>query len=575
MEMIHLTIDGQEITVPKGTTIVKAAREIGVEIPTLCYWEGIHEIGSCRVCVVEVKGAKTLLPSCITQVSEGMEVITHSPRVRRARKSIVNLLLSDHPEECLTCGKAGKCELQELSRNMGIRSNSYEGEHSKQYYDESTPSIIRDSSKCVLCRRCLSVCSQVQGVNAIAPIGRGFRTTISPAYRDELSEASCVLCGQCAMVCPTGALMERRHTEEVWKALEDKDLHTIIQVAPAIRASIGEEFGMAPGTVVTGRLVAALRRMGFDKVFDTVFTADLTIVEEGHELLERMEKGGKLPMITSCSPGWIKFIEHQYPDLLDHVSTCKSPQQMFGAIMKTYYAEKMGIDPQRIFTVSVMPCTAKKFEASRPEMGRDGYRDVDVVLTTRELADMLREAGIDFNSLEDQAFDIPFDQGSGAGVIFGNTGGVMEAALRTVYELVTGQELPGLSMGAIRGLEGAKDAQVTLGDSEVRVAVAHGLANVRALLEDIQEGRSPYQFIEIMCCPGGCIGGGGQPIPTNDEIRRARIEGLYREDEGLPLRKSHENPAVQELYEAFLGKPLGEISHQLLHTHYSPRNTPK
>jgi iron-only hydrogenase group A len=419
------------------------------------------------------------------------------------------------------------------------------------------------------------VCSQVQGVNAIAPIGRGFKTTISPAYRDELSEASCVLCGQCAMVCPTGALMERRHTEEVWKALEDKDLHTIIQVAPAIRASIGEEFGMAPGTVVTGRLVAALRRMGFDKVFDTVFTADLTIVEEGHELLERMEKGGKLPMITSCSPGWIKFIEHQYPDLLDHVSTCKSPQQMFGAIMKTYYAEKMGIDPQRIFTVSVMPCTAKKFEASRPEMGRDGYRDVDVVLTTRELADMLREAGIDFNSLEDQAFDIPFDQGSGAGVIFGNTGGVMEAALRTVYELVTGQELPGLSMGAIRGLEGAKDAQVTLGDSEVRVAVAHGLANVRALLEDIQEGRSPYQFIEIMCCPGGCIGGGGQPIPTNDEIRRARIEGLYREDEGLPLRKSHENPAVQELYEAFLGKPLGEISHQLLHTHYSPRNTPK
>ncbi|MGI6705170.1 MAG: NADH-dependent [FeFe] hydrogenase, group A6 [Clostridia bacterium] len=575
MERIHLTIDGQEIAVPKGTTILKAAREAGVEIPTLCYLEGIHEIGACRVCVVEVKGAKTLLPSCITQVSEGMEVIIHSPRVRRARKSIINLLLSDHPEDCLSCGKAGRCELQEMARNLGIRDNPYVGEHSRQYYDESTPSIIRDSSKCILCGRYLSVCSQVQGVNAIAPIGRGFKTTISPAYRDELSEVSCVLCGQCTIVCPTGALMERRYTEEVWKALEDKDLHTVIQVAPAIRASIGEEFGMVPGTIVTGKLVTALKRMGFDKVFDTVFTADLTIVEEGHELLDRMEKGGKLPMITSCSPGWIKFIEHQYPDLLDHVSTCKSPQQMFGAIMKTYYAEKMGVDPKRIFTVSVMPCTAKKFEASRPEMGRDGYRDVDAVLTTRELADMLREACIDFNSLEDQPFDNPFDQGSGAGVIFGNTGGVMEAALRTVYELVTGQELPGLSMKAIRGLEGAKDAQVSLGDSEVRVAAAHGLSNVRILLEDIKEGRSPYQFIEIMCCPGGCIGGGGQPIPTNDEIRRARIEGLYREDEELAVRKSHENPVVQELYEDFLGEPLGELSHRLLHTHYTPRYTPK
>ncbi len=571
MSMIELTIDNKRIKTDKNSTILEAARQVGITIPTLCYLEGVHQIGSCRVCVVEVKGAKNLVPSCITKVQHDMEVVTNSERVRSARRTMVNLLLSNHPDDCLSCGKNQKCELQKLAYQLNIRENPFHGQPSKAVYDDSSPAIIRESSKCILCRRCLTVCNSIQKVGVIAPLGRGYDTVISPAYGQPIMEATCVQCGQCTTVCPTGALMERSYIEEVWDALADPSKHVVVQIAPAIRASIGECFGYEPGTVLTGKLVSAVKALGFDKVFDTNFTADLTIMEEGSELLHRIKSGGKLPMITSCSPGWINFVEQFYGDILGHISTCKSPQQMFGPVIKTYYAKKMDIDPENIYSVSVMPCTAKKYEARREEMRSSGFWDVDAVLTTRELAAMITEAGIQMDKVDEQHFDIPFGEGSGAGAIFGNTGGVMEAALRTVYKLVTGKELENIELTDVRGLEGVKEATINLGGKDVSVAVVHGLGNIREILDQIREGKSPYTFIEVMCCPGGCIGGGGQPIPTNDEIRKKRIEGLYKADRNLEIRRSHENPYVQMLYDEFLGAPLGEMSHKLLHTHYKDR----
>jgi NADH-quinone oxidoreductase subunit G/NADP-reducing hydrogenase subunit HndD len=542
-----------------------------VKIPTLCYLEGLNEIGSCRLCVVEIEGARTLAASCVTPAAQGMVVHTNTKQVREARRAVLELIISNHPFECLTCVRSGSCELQALAESLGIREVRFEGAKAHHPVDDSTPSIVRDPDKCILCRRCVAVCEQVQGVSAINVSGRGFDSVVSPAGELPLNDAACTLCGQCILVCPTGALSEVDSTRKVWEALGNPKKHVVVQTAPAIRVALGEEFGLAPGSIVTGQMVAALRALGFDRVFDTNFTADLTILEEGNELLQRLTTGGTLPMITSCSPGWIKFIEHFYPDMLGNLSTCKSPQQMFGALAKTYYAEKAGVDPAEMFVVSIMPCTAKKFECERPEMRSSGYQDVDAVLTTRELARMLREAGIDPTALEPAAYDAPLGIGTGAAVIFGATGGVMEAALRTVYEVVMKKELPSLDFREVRGFEGIKEAEVALGDTTVRVAVAHTLGNARRLLERVRSGEASYHFIEIMACPGGCIGGGGQPIGTNTERRLERIDAIYQADRDLPLRKSHDNPEVKQLYEEFLGEPLGHKSHELLHTHYTAR----
>ncbi|WP_338832938.1 NADP-reducing hydrogenase subunit HndD [Moorella humiferrea] len=570
MSTVKLTIDNIPVEVEAGTTILKAAEKAGIHIPTLCYLEGINEIGACRVCVVEVEGARTLMASCVAPVAEGMVVKTNSPRVRMARRLNVELLLSNHKMECPTCIRNLNCELQSLAQELGIRQVRFEGKKSEYPIDDSTPAIIREPDKCILCRRCVAVCEKVQGVKAIAPIGRGFDTVIAPAFQDKLLNIPCVECGQCTLVCPVGALYEKDYTSEVWAALADPEKFVVVQTAPATRVSIGQEFGLPPGSINTGQMVAALRRLGFDRVFDTDFTADLTIMEEGSEFIERFTKGGPLPLITSCSPGWIKFMEHFYPEFIPNVSTCKSPQQMFGAVAKTYYAQKVGIDPAKMVVVSIMPCTAKKFECQRPEMRDSGYQDVDYVLTTRELARMIKEAGIDFKTLPEEQYDDPLGESTGAAVIFGATGGVMEAALRTAYELITGKTLPSLDFHDVRGLEGIKEATVDIEGTKVRVAVAHSLGHARQLLERVKAGEQ-YHFIEIMCCPGGCIGGGGQPIPTTTEIREQRIKGIYQADAQMPIRKSHENPSIQTLYREFLGKPLSEKSHHLLHTHYTPR----
>lgn len=577
MEMVELTIDGQKIKAPKGSTVLEAARSAGIKIPTLCHLKDINEIGACRVCVVEVQGARSLQASCVLPVSEGMVIRTNSPAVRESRKTTVELLLSDHKRECLTCVRNTNCELQNLAEELGIRDIPYEGEKSKHPIDDFSPSIVRDAEKCILCRRCVSACSKLQGVAVISPNERGFETVIAPAFNQSLNDVACTMCGQCINVCPVGALKEKEEIDKVWEALADPEKHVVVQTAPAIRVSLGEEFGLEMGSPVMGKMVAALRRLGFDKVFDTDFTADLTIMEEGHELLERLEKGGKLPLLTSCSPGWVKFCEHYYPEFLENISTCKSPQQMFGALAKTYYAEKAGIDPSKVFVVSIMPCTAKKYEAQRPEMRDSGYQDVDVVLTTREAARMLKEAGIDLKTLPEEEFDEPLGISTGAGAIFGATGGVMEAALRTVYEVVTGKELENLDFVEVRGVEGIKESEVELNGKKIKVAVAHGLANARKVLDMIKNGEAEYHFVEIMCCPGGCVGGGGQPIVTAQErwerdYREVRGKAIYEVDKNMPLRKSHENPAVKALYEEFLGKPLGEKSHHLLHTHYTPRS---
>ncbi len=568
---VTLTIDGRQVTVQAGTSVLEAATQAGVKIPTLCYLEGLNEIGSCRLCVVEIEGARTLAASCVTPAAQGMVVHTNTKQVREARRAVLELIISNHPFECLTCVRSGSCELQALAESLGIREVRFEGAKAHHPVDDSTPSIVRDPDKCILCRRCVAVCEQVQGVSAINVSGRGFDSVVSPAGELPLNDAACTLCGQCILVCPTGALSEVDSTRKVWEALGNPKKHVVVQTAPAIRVALGEEFGLAPGSIVTGQMVAALRALGFDRVFDTNFTAYLTILEEGNELLQRLTTGGTLPMITSCSPGWIKFIEHFYPDMLGNLSTCKSPQQMFGALAKTYYAEKAGVDPAEMFVVSIMPCTAKKFECERPEMRSSGYQDVDAVLTTRELARMLREAGIDPTALEPAAYDAPLGIGTGAAVIFGATGGVMEAALRTVYEVVMKKELPSLDFREVRGFEGIKEAEVALGDTTVRVAVAHTLGNARRLLERVRSGEASYHFIEIMACPGGCIGGGGQPIGTNTERRLERIDAIYQADRDLPLRKSHDNPEVKQLYEEFLGEPLGHKSHELLHTHYTAR----
>ncbi|MBR0599336.1 NADH-dependent [FeFe] hydrogenase, group A6 [Sinanaerobacter chloroacetimidivorans] len=605
--MINLTINNKRITAEEGTTILEAAKQNNILIPSLCYLEGVHKIGSCRICVVEQEGAKNLQASCMTAVSEGMVIHTNSDRVRKARKILYELMLSDHPKDCLKCSRSQNCELQKLGELIQVDESRFEGAKSKDFIDETSPSIARDNSKCILCKRCVTICNEVQGVGILNPQFRGFSTEVSPGSELPLGSAACTYCGQCTTVCPVGALKEKDSTKAVWEALLHTNKTVIVQTAPAIRVALGEEFGYEPGTIVTGKMVSALKEMNFDYVFDTNFTADLTIMEEGTEFLgrivsylysqkvidtEKLEKlgfkptdtGPTLPMITSCSPGWIKYIEHYYPEQIEHLSSCKSPHMMLGALCKSYFAEKIQVDPKDVFVVSVMPCTAKKFEITRPEMINNGVSNVDAVLTTRELAKMIKNSGIEFVSLPEGVMDHPLGLSSGAADIFGAPGGVMEAALRTVYEIVTGRELPfdKLHVVPIQGLERIKTAELTIEDAKeeweflngitVKVATTSGLKGASLLMEEIQRGESPYHFIEVMGCPGGCISGGGQPRPTNDEVRKKRIQAIYAEDEGKALRKSHENPYIENLYQEYLGKPLGHRSHELLHTHYTKRS---
>lgn len=617
MNKINLTINNKTVQVMEGTTIFEAARQHNILIPHLCYLENVHQFGSCRICVVEVEGLKNLMASCVTEAKEGMVVHTNSERVRKVRKVLYELILSDHPKECLSCWRNQNCELQELGNTIQVSDHRFEGERSKEFIDISSPSIVRDSSKCILCRRCVTVCNQVQGISLMNPHKRGFQTFIGPSDDELLGESVCTNCGQCVLVCPVGALKEKNSTDLVWEALNDKSKTVIVQTAPAVRAALGELFGYEPGTLVTGKMAAALHEMGFDYVFDTNFAADLTIMEEGTEFLERVKalfgpetikarQKGKIerlsakegaekfstkgkheavfPMITSCSPGWIKYIEHQYADLLPHLSSCKSPHMMLGALAKSFFADRKGLDPKDIFVVSVMPCTAKKFEIQRPEMYNNDCPNVDAVLTTRELGRMIKDAGIVFEELPEGKFDSPLGLSSGAADIFGTTGGVMEAALRTVYELVTGRELPAekLHIKPLVGLEKSKTAELRiekplpdyafLDGIVLKVAVTSGLSGAGMLMEEIADGRSPYHFIEVMGCPGGCISGGGQPRPVNDAVRKARLQAIYREDEGKVLRKSHENVDILSLYKEFLGAPLGHRSHELLHTSYTVRS---
>jgi len=585
--VINLKINGKQIITEEGITIMEAAKANNISIPNLCYLENVHKFGSCRICVVEVKGAKTLQASCMTTVSEGMEVHTNSEKVRKARKVLYELLLSDHPKDCLSCKRNQSCELQELGKTLGVEETRFEGEFSDRGLDTSV-SIVRDMSKCILCRRCVTVCNEIQGTGVLNAQNRGFDTVIGPAMDLPLGEVNCIFCGQCTLVCPVGALEETDGIQKVWKAIHDKSKHVVAQVAPAVRVAIGEEFGCEPGTIVTGKLAAALHALDFNDVFDTNFAADLTIMEEGTELLTRLKNaltgsGAVLPMITSCSPGWIKYIEHKYPRQLEHLSTCKSPHMMLGALIKSYYAEKINVKPQDIFVVSVMPCTAKKFEIARGEMKNNGEPNVDAVLTTRELAAMIKEAGIDFMALSEEEFDHPLGMSSGAADIFGLTGGVMEAALRTVYELVTERELPfeKLHVTPIVGLRQVKTAEITIQNPieayqyldgiTLKVAVTSGIKGANQLMEEIEKGKSPYHFIEVMGCPGGCITGGGQPRSGDPEFKVKRLKGLYREDEGKTLRKSHENPYITAIYKEYLKYPGSHKAHELLHTHYVKR----
>jgi len=575
MKMVNLTIDGVKAQVPENTTVLEAARSINISIPTLCYLKDINKVGACRMCVVEVKGARSLQAACTLPVAEGMEVKTNSKKVREARATILKLILARHERECLTCSRNLNCELQKLAEEMGIDTVDYEGERNHYRVDQVSPSIVRDQNKCILCGRCINVCKNIQGTGVINFASRGINTAVTTYFDKSLAEVACINCGQCIKACPVGALREKDDRDRVWEALDNDELFVIAQTAPAVRVALGEEFGMPVGTNVEGKMVAALRRLGFDKVFDTDFAADLTIIEEGTELLNRLKNGGKLPMITSCSPGWIKYCEHYHNDFLDNLSTCKSPHQMLGALAKSYYAEKMGIDPKKIFVVSIMPCTAKKFESKREELSVDGLPDVDAVLTTRELAKMIKEAGIDFTILEDDTFDKVMGQSTGAAVIFGATGGVMEAALRTVADILTGQDLQQIDYTPVRGLEGIKEATVKIGDNEIKVAVAHGTGNAGKLLDRVRNGEVQYHFIEVMACPGGCINGGGQPIimdkDKTEEVCRLRAQGLYKIDKNMTYRKSHKNPEIKALYDEYLGEPNGEKAHHLLHTHYVKR----
>lgn len=585
--MVQVTINGKQLTVDETATIMEAAAQAGIRIPSLCHLKGVHTYGSCRICVVEVEGARNLQASCMVKVRDGMVIRTNSPQVRSARKMLYELLLSDHPKECLNCGRNQSCELQALGFELSVTESRVEGEASRKVMDIA-PAITRDTSKCILCRRCVTACNQIQKVGAIQAQNRGFNTVISPAMGLPLNSTACAMCGQCTIVCPTGALQETDGLTSVWEALADPEKRVVIQVAPAVRAALGEEFGMPCGTPVTGKMASAFHELGFDDVFDTLFAADLTIMEEGTELLGRLDRvlkgeGATLPMITSCSPGWIKHIEHQFPGELDHLSTCKSPHTMLGAVIKTFYAGKIDIAPENIFVVSVMPCTAKKYEIQRPEMKVDGHRDVDAVLTTRELARMIKSAGIDFVNLPEGEFDSPLGLSTGAADIFGVTGGVMEAALRTAYELITGEELPfsDLHVAPIMGLEQIKTASVTIDKTApgfehfsgvtVNIAVTSGLEGASILMKEIADGTSPYHFIEVMGCPGGCINGGGQPRTTEEGYRKKRTDALYREDERKVVRKSHENPDVAALYQEYLKEAGGHLSHKLLHTHYVER----
>ncbi len=579
MEMVNIKINGIDVSAPKGYTVLEAARLANIDIPTLCYLKDINQIGSCRMCVVEIKGARSLQAACVYPINEGMEVFTNSPLVRESRKTTLELILSNHNKSCLTCVRNRNCELQKLSEELAITELPYEPtkEELTCEIDDLSPSIVRDNSKCILCRRCVNVCKNIQTVGVIDAKQRGIETNIGCAFDKSLGEVACVNCGQCITACPVGALSEKDDTKKVWDAIHDETKYVIVQTAPAVRAALGEEFGMPMGTPVTGKMVAALRRLGFTKVFDTDTGADLTIMEEGTEVINRITNGGKLPVITSCSPGWVKFCEHNYPEFLDNLSSAKSPHEMFGALLKTYYAEKEGIDPKSIVNVSVMPCTAKKFEAAREELSNGELQDVDIVITTRELARMIKEAGIDFARLDDEEFEDPFGAATGAGVIFGATGGVMEAALRTVAEILSGESVPEDSYSIVRGTDGIKRAEVEIAGKKIKAAVAHGLGNARKLLDAIKAGEESYDFVEIMACPGGCVTGGGQPIvpakvQAEVDVKALRAKALYDEDKSLPIRKSHENPVIKKLYDEYFEKPGSHKAHELLHTHYKKRD---
>ena len=578
MDMINVIIDGKEYSVRKGATILEACKSVGIEIPTLCYLKEVNEIGACRICVVEVKGARSLVASCVYPLDrDGTEIMTHSPAVLKSRKTTLELLLSQHDKKCLSCSKNNECEFQKLCADYGVEDeHRFDGQVITYEKDSSMPHLIRDNNKCVLCRRCIAVCEKNQAVAVIGANKRGFKTHVGCAFELKLDDVACVACGQCITVCPTGALTEVDDTQKVWDALADKSKHVIVNTAPSIRATLGECFGMPIGSLVTGKMVAALKRLGFAGVYDTNVTADLTIMEEATELLDRVNNGGKLPLITSCSPGWVKYCEHYYPEMLENVSSCKSPQQMFGAVAKTWYAEKMGIDPKDIFVVSIMPCTAKKFEIGRDGQDASGYPDTDVSLTTRELAKMIKRAGINFTELADEEFDAPLGFGSGAGTIFGATGGVMEAALRTAVEVVTGKPAQKVEFEAVRGTDGIKEAEYDLNGLKVKVAVASGLNNARKVLDMVKSGEKDYTFIEIMGCPGGCVNGGGQPVQPASvrnfvDLKAIRAAALYKDDENLPIRKSHENPVIKTLYSEYFEKPGSQKAHEILHTHYVTR----
>lgn len=577
MSNINISINGMDHSVDSGLTVLEAARTVGIDIPTLCFLKDINEVGACRVCLVEVEGARNLQASCVLPVREGMVVKTNNKKVRDARKDIVELILANHNRECLTCYRSKNCELQNISEELGITGLKYEGAKRESTIDSVSASIVRDSSKCILCGRCVNACKKGQSIGILDFTNRGFETEVGPAFNMSMNDVPCVYCGQCIIACPVAALREKNDVDRVWEAIEDPTKHVVVQTAPAVRAGLGEEFGLPIGTRVTGKMVAALRRLGFDQVYDTNFGADLTIMEEGTELINRIKNGGKLPMITSCSPGWVRFCEFNYPEFLDNLSTCKSPHQMFGAIIKSYYAEKQGIDPKDIVVVSIMPCTSKKTEAARDEMNVNGVRDVDMVLTTRELGKMIKQARIEFLNLPDENYDPTLGEYTGAGVIFGATGGVMEAALRTVADVLTGQDIENVEYTAVRGVDAdIKEATVQIGDLAVKVAVAHGTASARTLLDLINAGKVDYHFIEVMGCSGGCVTGGGQPqvaakVKELIDVRVARASALYEEDMVLESRKSHKNTQVQKLYKEFLGEPNSHKAHELLHTHYHAR----
>jgi len=577
MSNITLTIDNVQVVVPKGTTVLEAARQAHVRIPTLCFLKDLNEIGACRMCVVDA-GGRTLQPACVLEAGDGMVVRTNTPQVREARKVILELILSNHDKKCLSCVRSQNCELQKLSLELGVENgDEFEGKRNEYEVDDKSPSIVRDNNKCILCRRCVAACYKTQAVGVIGPVKRGFDTAIASPWDLPLNSMACIACGQCIAACPVGALREKEEAPLVWDLLADPNKHVVVQTAPAVRAGLGEEFGLPMGTNVVGKLAAALRRLGFDRVFDTDFGADLTIMEESNELVERITKGGVLPMITSCSPGWVNYCETYFPDFIPNLSSCKSPHEMTGAMIKSYYAQKKGIKPEDIAVVSVMPCTAKKFEADREELAAvNGLPDVDAVVTTRELARMIKQAGIDFLNLPDESFDELLGESTGAATIFGATGGVMEAALRTAYEKITGKTLDKLDFEAVRGVQGVKEATVHIGDLDLHVAVAHGTANAKQLLEDVRRGEKEYHFIEVMGCPGGCVTGGGQPIVTawdrlGVDPRVERAKALYMADKQTALRKSHDNPEVRRAYDDFLGEVGGHKAHELLHTHYTAK----